>query len=198
MKLIDLTGKTYGRWTVQKLHSRRLHSAIEKRQDIFWLCRCECGTEAPIKGEMLRSDRSKSCGCLSLEINRQKHIAHGHTTHGKFTGPYHSWRAMRERCSNPNATGYHCYGGRGIRVCEEWNTSFEAFLRDMGATWRKGLTIERIDVNRHYEPGNCIWITQSEQWKNRRPKTEWRSPRRKGTSSDERAPPAAAPCAAAQ
>lgn len=98
----------------------------------------------------------------------------------KGTKPWNSWMAMRKRCRDPNNIGWANYGGRGIRVCKEWDESFEAFWRDMGPTWEPGLTIERLNVDGNYEPDNCVWIPLSNQLRNRRPFARWRN----GTLTD--------------
>jgi hypothetical protein len=96
------------------------------------------------------------------------------TTHGQSTTKlYMIWATMLQRCNTPTSKRYHNYGGRGISVCPEWRT-FEGFAADMGPTYQEGLSIERINVNGHYEPGNCTWIPMSEQAKNRRPSSEWK------------------------
>lgn len=87
--------------------------------------------------------------------------------HGKSEHPaYNAWENMRQRCKNPSHVWYHRYGGRGITICERWDDSV-AFLADMLPTWRKGLTLDRIDNDGNYEPGNCRWVPQSEQMSNR-------------------------------
>lgn len=92
----------------------------------------------------------------------------GITTHGMSrTKTYNSWVSMLQRCYNPNETGYKNWGGRGITVCDAWNNSFEAFLADMGER-PEGTSLDRIDNNGDYEPGNCKWSTRKEQNLNKR------------------------------
>lgn len=94
-------------------------------------------------------------------------IKHGHSPkHGKLSPTYQSWSAMKQRCLNPNSADYFRYGGRGIQICDSWR-EFEAFLRDMGER-PEGATLDRVDVNGNYEPGNCRWATCKQQGRNRR------------------------------
>jgi len=130
-------------------------------------CRCVCGKVIVATNSNLK--RQKSCGCKKSEaISAAKVLEarHGHTRNHSMTSTYVSWRSMVSRCTNPNAPSFDMYGGRGISVCERWMT-FDNFLADMGER-PAGTSIDRIDVNGNYEPGNCRWATAVQQQRNRR------------------------------
>jgi len=153
----DLTGNTYGRWSVVKF-------AYAKGNAAYWDCKCECGAEKAVFGGDLKRGMSTSCGCLAREKQAARMTRHGMAG----TPGYHSWVYMKDRCNNPASDGYPQYGGRGIVVCEAWST-FEGFWADMGSTWADGLSIDRYpDKNGNYEPGNCRWATPQQQARNRR------------------------------
>jgi hypothetical protein len=117
----------------------------------------------------LRKGKSKSCGCLRRELlaaGMNSHPTHGHYVGGVGTSTYYTWLCMRARCSYPRTNGYQRYGGRGIKVCDEWRKSFPAFLRDMGERPAKH-TLDRINPDGHYEPQNCRWADARLQRHNR-------------------------------
>lgn len=160
----DLTGQKFGRLSVAGFYAREGGKRL-------WSCNCDCGTACVIVPTgKLKEGLKLSCGCLQREVASKRL-----RTHGQSRTPEHrAWNGMRARCLNPSASGYADYGGRGIVVCERWLTSFEAFFDDMGRKPSARHSLERIDVNGNYEPGNCCWATRKEQARNTRT-TKWLS-----------------------
>ena len=158
----DLTGLRLGKLRVLERTGSSDGSAL-------WRCRCDCGTVLVVRGGGLNSGKTQSCGCLRGEVNRRLRTTHGM----RHTPIYAVWNAMRLRCYNPSQPHYERYGGRGITVCDEWRTSFEAFYRDMGnrpvGPTGKPYTIERNDNDGPYAPWNCQWIPAGQQKLNKRP-----------------------------
>lgn len=155
----DLTTKRFGKLIV-------LGYVYSKNKKAYWNCLCDCRNERIVYGAYLRNGEVKSCGCLQKEKviqtnkSRATHKLSGHRL-------YITWARMKQRISNPNNEAYKFYGKRGIKISQDW-LKFNNFYRDMFPTWKKGLTIERIDVNGDYCKKNCKWIPNINQSYNRR------------------------------
>lgn len=156
-KLINLLGKCYGMLTVTGPRTVR-----NKRT--YWECTCECGVVCLIDAYHLKYDQ-KSCGCLRKKNIKNK--THGHTSTGKQSVEYRTWAHMKSRCYNPKTPDFKYYGARGITVCDEWLHDFQKFFDHVGYRPSLKHSIDRINNNGNYEPGNVRWATTYQQCHNR-------------------------------
>jgi hypothetical protein len=153
--MIYKLGSKFGRLTLVAKH--RIKGKTK------WECVCECGNTTLTEGNDIVRGKTSSCGCLRREVTGDMFRTHG--LHG-HDHTYYIWKSMRQRINNTNNKDYRHYGGRGIKICEEWS-SYINFLKDMGPC-PEGYSIERVDVNGNYCQSNCIWIPRADQPKNTR------------------------------
>jgi hypothetical protein len=158
-KIIDLTGNVYSRLTVLEI--------LPESNPIKWICRCDCGNIALVRGTLLKRKTTQSCGCYRAEKSRESQTTHGGSVN--YPKIYNVWAGIIQRTTNPKSINYLDYGGRGITVCEEWKdfTPFKDWALTTG--YASNLKIERIDGNLGYFPDNCKWETSTIQSRHRRP-----------------------------
>lgn len=160
-KVVDITGQMFGKLLVIS----RVPNA--KNGKAVWNCKCDCGNAVTVWGSNLRNGHTKSCGCLISKITCQRN-----TVHGKARTRIHNvWKGMKQRCTNQNNHKYKNYVGRGITVCDEWKNSFQAFYDHISTLpnfGEKGYSLDRINNDGNYEPGNVRWATAHMQRINQR------------------------------
>lgn len=156
----DLTGMRFGRLVVLGIDDKGTRKT-------YWICQCDCGNVKSVRSDSLQNGSIRSCGCLHKEIAaKQANAIHKHKQSG--TRLYKIWQGMKGRCNRPNDARYARYGGRGIKVCDEWLHDFSAFYEWAQANgYKEDLTIDRIDNDGNYEPRNCRWVGVKEQSRNR-------------------------------
>lgn len=158
----DIAGQKFNRLTVIKFAYRG------KDNRAYWECKCDCGNVVIVSGKNLRSGSTKSCGCYNLESiskrNKIIHRIHG----GTNTKLFRIWSGIKTRCNNCHNSNYRYYGAKGIRICPDWENSYETFREwALSSGYEDGLSIDRIDFNGNYEPSNCRWVAGSVQQRNR-------------------------------
>lgn len=130
-----------------------------------YVCQCECGNIISVHYTNLSNGRQKSCGCLRLKKTIQRNTTHNQ----RYTRLYAIWKAMKQRCLNPNSKSYSNYGKRGIKICEEWLNNYQSFYTwSINNGYKEDLTIDRINNDGNYEPSNCRWVDRLTQCNNTR------------------------------
>ena len=177
LRIMDLTGRTFGRLYVVKIVEER------NKGKIIWECLCSCGKITHVKAQCLRKGETKSCGCYQREKAQKTLLTHGLGYHPLSD----IWGTMKQRCYNPKNASYTEYGGRGIQVCEEWKEDFISFYKwCIGLGWKEDLHIGRKNINEDYSPLNCHLATPRTNNLNQRLLTKSNSSGYRGISFNKR------------
>ena len=167
----DLAGRVYGRLTVLRQAEDWVQPSGQRKA--MWACRCDCGIIKKIRSSDFKSGHTSSCGCLSSELTSQRLLAHGNCIRKEGTSPLYSvWAAIKQRCFNKNNKRFRDYGARGIIMYEVWKNDFSEFKEYIEVTLGtkpKGFTLDRINNDLGYFPGNLQWASYKQQANNRRP-----------------------------
>lgn len=158
-KVNDLTGKTFGELKVLSYYGSN------KNGRALWLCKCNCGNDKIVVGNSLLNGLTRSCGCYNKKMAKERKTKHSMS----YSKLYKVWQGMKTRCYNPNFIYYCNYGGRDIKICDEWLNDFALFYNwAINNGYEEGLTIDRINNDGDYESSNCRWVTRAEQNRNKR------------------------------
>lgn len=168
MRKLDLTGTRFGRLLVQGPAPTELGPPPRLRPRSAWRCLCDCGVSLAVVTDVLRDGRTRSCGCLRTDELRARSVTHGASKGFKRTPEYRAWLHAKGRCFTPTDHKFAEYGGRGITMCPEWRDNFPAFLAHVGPRPSAKHSLDRIEVNGDYEPGNVRWATAKVQSNNKR------------------------------
>jgi hypothetical protein len=163
-KTQTLVGRKFGRLTVLKIDDNR-----KNNRRLHVLCQCKCGTFVSVRPDSLQSNKTTSCGCFHKEQLIKTFTKHGQARRGMCLPEYSIWQSIIRRCEHPMDAAYENYGGRGIRICDQWKHDFAAFIRDVGRRPSPQHSLDRYPNNDgNYEPGNVRWATQKQQMRNTR------------------------------
>lgn len=165
-EIIDLTGQRFGKVTVVGMSDKK-----DAKNRVLWICKCKCGNTFERISKNLKYGRCVSCGCDAYERHRKSHITHGMSGGGKsskMARPYSIWRTVKARCTYPSVKEWKNYGGKGVKMCDEWNNDFLSFYEwALENGYSDDLTIDRIDNSKGYSPDNCRWVDYKTQENNR-------------------------------